>query len=223
MLGIDLDLWRSVVSKLLRLVFSSFALLLALPADAASDLDRRIERVIQDQRDKWRDLNVPYKDGAFLRDFVIRNNFKRVVEIGTSTGHSGLWLGWGLTKTGGRLVTFEIDKRRHDTAKRLFAEARLADIIDARLESARTGIDRIEGEIDLVFFDGDHSQYRHYFSKLAPRLSAKGCFITRNVDHFFWDTIGYLALVRGTAGFNTKIFRPASRAIAVTCRSPKSG
>jgi predicted O-methyltransferase YrrM len=195
--------------------------LLGMPkAQAANDRDQRIERLIEAQRRKWRDLNIPYADGVYLRDFIIRKKVKSVIEIGTSTGHSGLWIGWGLTRTGGKLVTFEIDRRRHDIAKRFFAQARLGGHIDARLESARTGVEVVPGRIDLVFFDGDHNQYRHYFTKLAPRLSATGCFIAHNIDHDFWDVRGYLAMVRGTKGFTTEIVRPGRDAIAVTCREP---
>ena len=48
---------------------------------------------------------------------------KTVVEIGTSTGISGLWFCMALQRTGGKLTTYEIDKRRAGLARAHFAKA----------------------------------------------------------------------------------------------------
>ena len=189
---------------------------------AATGHDRQLAELLTGKRSQWRDLNVPYRDGEFLRDFIAERNVRSVIEIGTSTGHSGLWIAWGLTKTGGRLVTFEIDRERHEAARQNFAEAQVSGLIDARLESARTGILTLTGPLDMVFLDGDHGNYRHYFETLAPMLSDNGCFLTHNIERTFWDGEGYLAMVRGAPGFATEIVRPGDEAIAVTCRRPIS-
>ena len=54
-------------------------------------------------------MNVPEVDGRTLRDLIVNNGFKSALEIGTSTGHSAIWIAWGLSKTGGKLTTIEID------------------------------------------------------------------------------------------------------------------
>ncbi len=59
----------------------------------------------------WRDMNVPASDGKLLYDIIMENKYKSAVEIGTSTGHSSIWIAWALSKTGGKLITFEIDER----------------------------------------------------------------------------------------------------------------
>lgn len=55
--------------------------------------------------------NVPVADGRMLRLLAEAVNAKSVIEIGTSTGISGLWLCMALEKTGGKLTTFELDPR----------------------------------------------------------------------------------------------------------------
>ena len=57
----------------------------------------------------WRDLNVPESDGRVLHDLVLKHKYTRALEIGTSTGHSGVWIAWALAQTGGKLVTVEIN------------------------------------------------------------------------------------------------------------------
>lgn len=208
--------WLSVLAlPLLTMATSS-----AVFADefAQTEQDRHLAGLLTEKRSKWRDLNVPYRDGVFLRDFIRQRSARSIVEIGTSTGHSGLWIAWALTKTGGKLTTFEIDKQRFQTAQQNFTQARVASHIDSRLESARTGILPLERPIDMVFLDGDHNNYRYYFDQLAPKLSANGCIIAHNVGASFWDTAGYLKMVRAAPGFATKIVRPNNDPIAVTCR-----
>ncbi len=215
---------RWMPALILLLAFWALAPTDAVQADdfAGTEHDRHLAEILKGKRSQWRDLNVPYQDGEFLRNFVAGRSMRSVVEIGTSTGHSGLWIAWGLTKTGGRLVTFEIDRERHATARQNFTAARVSALIDARLESARTGVLALTGPIDMVFLDGDHGHYRHYVETLAPLLSDDGCFLTHNIERPFWDGQGYLAMVRGIPGFATEVVRPGEEAIAVTCRRPTS-
>jgi predicted O-methyltransferase YrrM len=67
-------------------------------------------------------MNIPARDGQLLYDLIIKGNYKSALEIGTSTGHSGIWIAWALSKTGGKLITIEIDPDRHREALRNFRE-----------------------------------------------------------------------------------------------------
>ena len=62
-------------------------------------------------------LSVPVKGGRALRLLTEATGARYVVEIGTSTGYSGLWLCLALQKTNGRLTTFEIDHQRATMAR----------------------------------------------------------------------------------------------------------
>lgn len=44
---------------------------------------------------------------------MVKNNYKKALEIGTSTGHSSIWIAWALSKTDGKLITIEINERRY--------------------------------------------------------------------------------------------------------------
>jgi len=70
-----------------------------------SALDQKVRAFLESHRDGWRDLNVPWQDGQLLHDLVLKHRYTRALEIGTSTGHSGIWIAWALAKTGGKLVT----------------------------------------------------------------------------------------------------------------------
>ena len=103
---------------------------------------------------------MPEIDGRTLHELILKHRYQRAVEIGTSTGHSGVWIAWALSKTGGKLVTIDIDARRHAIAVANFREAGLADYIDARLGNAHEIVPRLEGPMDFVFSDADKEWVR---------------------------------------------------------------
>src|SRR5512134_1024894 len=104
--------------------------------DRSAELDRTVQAFLDRHRGTWRDLNVPEADGRVLHNLILKHKYTRALEIGTSTGHSGVWMAWALAKTGGRLTTVEIDPDRHRTALANFKEAGLERYIDARLGDA---------------------------------------------------------------------------------------
>ena len=98
----------------------------ALNAQALKDdqaLDKKVKEFLDKHSRQWYDMNVPSTDGQLLYDIIVRNNYKSALEIGTSTGHSGIWIAWALSKTGGRLITIDIDETRHKKALENFKEA----------------------------------------------------------------------------------------------------
>ena len=76
------------------------------------NLDEQVRSFLQKMQNRWADLNVPEEDGRILHDIVVKKNYKKALELGTSTGRSGILIAWALSKTGGRLITVEIDESR---------------------------------------------------------------------------------------------------------------
>jgi predicted O-methyltransferase YrrM len=146
-----------------------------------SQLDRQVEAFIKEQSGRWYDMNVPARDGKLLYDLIIKGNYTRALEIGTSTGHSGVYMAWALSKTGGKLITIEIDEARHRTAVENFKKAGLSDYVDARLADAHQLVKELEGPFDFVFSDADKYWYKNYFMDVDPKLVVGGCYTTHNI------------------------------------------
>lgn len=144
--------------------------------------DEKVKKFLDSRAGRWHDLNVPSSDGKLLYDLIIKGKYTRALEIGTSTGHSGIWIAWALSKTGGKLITIEIDEERHKQAVVNFKEAGLADYIDARLADAHDLVKELEGPFDFVFSDADKEWYKQYFIDLVPKLVVGGCFTAHNVS-----------------------------------------
>jgi predicted O-methyltransferase YrrM len=143
--------------------------------------DQRVSAFLEKMRGQWRDMNVPEADGKALYELILKNKFKRALEIGTSTGHSSIWMAWALSKTGGKLITIELDERRYKQALANFQEAGLAEFIDARLADAHSLVEELAGPFDLVFIDADKEWYTNYAKAVIPKLRAGGCIAAHNV------------------------------------------
>lgn len=146
-----------------------------------SALDRRVQEFLERNRYRWRDMNVPESDGRILYNLIIERGYRRALEIGTSTGHSGIWIAWALSKTGGRLITIEIDEGRYRQAIANFRETGLDRFIDARLGDAHEIVPALEGTFDFVFCDADKEWYKNYLQAVLPKLEPGGCFAAHNV------------------------------------------
>jgi predicted O-methyltransferase YrrM len=147
-----------------------------------SALDAKVRAFLESRRWSWRDMNVPEADGQVLHEIIVKNGYKRVLEIGTSTGHSGIWMAWALAKTGGTLTTIDIDEGRHGEAVANFKAAGLDFLIDARLADAHELVPALPGPWDLVFIDADKDWYTEYAKAVIPKLAAGGCLAAHNVS-----------------------------------------
>ena len=180
--------------------------------------DARVRAFLERSRDSWHDLNVPYEDGQVLHDLVVRKGFTRGLEIGTSTGHSGTWIAWAMSKTGGKLTTIEIDEDRHRQALAHFREAGIDAFVDARLGDAHDLVRQLPGPWDFVFSDADKEWYTQYFKDVDPRLASGGCFTAHNVLDPFAGIAAFLDDVRARPNYETTIDRTSRSGISISCK-----
>jgi caffeoyl-CoA O-methyltransferase len=145
-------------------------------------LDEKVKKFLSDHSRQWYDMNIPTADGQTLYNLIIKGNYKSALEIGTSTGHSGIYIAWALSKTGGKLITVDIDEGRHKAALENFKQAGLSEYIDARLADAHTLVKELKGPFDFVFSDADKDWYKNYFTDVDPKLKVGGCFTAHNIS-----------------------------------------
>jgi predicted O-methyltransferase YrrM len=127
-------------------------------------------------------LSVPIQDGKALRLLAEAARAKNVVEIGTSTGYSGLWFCLALENTGGRLTTFEIDHSRASMAREHFKKAGVEGMVSVVEGDAHEQVLKLKGPIDLAFIDADKNGYVDYLNKLLPLLRPGGLILAHNID-----------------------------------------
>ena len=189
-------------------------------AQGSAALDKQVQAFLDRHRGTWRDLNVPESDGRLLYNLVLKRQFKQALEIGTSTGHSGIWIAWALSKTGGRLTTLEIDPARHREALANFQEAGLSAYVDARLGDAHALVPSLPGPFDFVFSDADKEWYTNYFTAVWPKVRAGGCFTAHNVGNGRQRGIReFLEHLKTVRDGTTTIDRSSAAGVSITCKS----
>ncbi len=158
----------------------------AAPFDTATipkdDAEKKIlDSLSEIEQTQGRMMNVPVPDGRLLRLLAETTNAKTVVEIGTSNGVSAIWLSMGLRKTGGKLITHEIDEQRAALARENFARAGVADVVTLVEGDAHETISRLKGPIDMVFIDAEKDGYLDYLEKLLPLVRPGGLVLAHNM------------------------------------------
>jgi caffeoyl-CoA O-methyltransferase len=184
--------------------------------EAVSDLDKRVLAFLKGQSGEWQDMNVPVTDGRILYDLVLAGKYKKALEIGTSTGHSAIWIAWALSKTGGRLVTIEIERQRYLQALRNFRKAGLFSYIDARLGNAHEFVPALEPGWDFVFCDADKWWYKNYFITLEDKMVKGGCFTAHNVNMQSSDILEFKKYILANPRFVTTIKQESRSGISVS-------
>jgi len=176
---------KNMACLVLCLLFSAAIFPGQLKAQALKEnpaLDEKVKKFLSDQTGQWHDLNIPESDGKLLYDIIIKGKYKSALEIGTSTGHSGTYIAWALSKTGGKLITIDIDPERHKIAVENFKKAGLSEYVDARLADAHALVKELKGPFDFVFSDADKDWYKNYFNDIDPKFKVGGCYTTHNIS-----------------------------------------
>jgi predicted O-methyltransferase YrrM len=166
-------------------------------------------------------LAVSEEDGRFLRVLVGATNAKQVLEIGSASGYSAIWIGMGLRQTGGKLVTIEYDPVRAKEAAANIQRAGLSDIVQVIAGDAFKEVPKVQGQFDLVFLDAWKPDYKKFFDMVFPRVTPGGLFLAHNVINKKNDMLDFLAAIAThPQALNTTV-SPGHEGISVTYKKRK--
>lgn len=143
------------------------------------------ERLAEATRERFPDLagmNIGADQGHLLSMLVAITGATSVVEIGTFTGMSALWIARALPD-GGRLICFDITDRYLATAREAWRDAGVDDRIEVVIGPAAERLRELPDDVtvDLAFVDADKTGYAGYVDQLLPRLSERGVIVVDNV------------------------------------------
>lgn len=160
--------------------------------------------------------NIEPAEGEYLRNLIRQAKARNALEIGTSTGYSGMWIALGLRETGGRLVTLEIDKARYATATANFRATGLAPLIDARLGDALVETPKVEGPLDFVFIDAHKPDYLRYYELVLPKMRKGGVIAAHNVTSHPGPMRDFLDRIANDPRVKTEIVNPGQQGFSVS-------
>ena len=153
-----------------------------------------------------REHHVPVVDpevGRFLHIAACSIDARRILEVGTATGYSGLWLARALPLQG-RLITIDVDPERQHLARQRWTEAGVADRIETIQGAALDVLPTLTGPFDLLFIDAVKTEYRAYLDMALPLLRPGALVIADNV--LWWGRVA-----RGVDDAETRALREFNR------------
>jgi len=157
-----------------------------------SDMDDAVETVLADydqrgakefqlrdqmSEEEWmshRDdflISIGRHTGQILNILIKGAKARNILEIGTSYGHSTVWLAEAARATGGKVITIDEKAYKQEYARGMIARAGLAAQVDFRLGDAREIISALPGPFDFVLVDLWKDLYIPCFDLFYPKLS----------------------------------------------------
>jgi predicted O-methyltransferase YrrM len=146
-------------------------------------LNQLPDDVLEDIARVGREKGLPLVDaevGALLRVLATAVGARRILEVGTAIGYSGIWLA-GALPADGMLISMEMDPERAETARANFARAGLSARAHVMVGDAGLLVAKVAGPFDVIFQDGAKQLYEPMLDKLAALLRPGGLLITDNV------------------------------------------
>jgi predicted O-methyltransferase YrrM len=106
---------------------------------------------------------------------------KRILELGTATGYSAIYLARAIIDRAGRLVTLEMDHGMAERARANFQKAGVQHLIEVRVGEALEEMSKLIEPFDFIFMDIDKEHYAPVLDHCRRLLRVGGLLLADNV------------------------------------------
>lgn len=127
-------------------------------------------------------MAITPEQGRMLRLLAQLVGARRILEIGTLSGYSTVWLARALPEDG-RLITCEVNPKHAEMAADVFAKAGVAHKIELRVGPALQTLGELEldAPLDMTFIDADKDHNLDYFQYAEAHTRSGGLIVVDNV------------------------------------------
>ena len=161
--------------------------------------------------------NIEPESALFLNMQVRMLQAQHILEIGTSTGYSTLWLANAAQSQNGKVVTVEIDAARIAQAKQYAAALKLDEYIEFHHQDALQYLQALNIKFDFILLDAERDAYINYWPFLSQALVTQGSvLIVDNVLSHADEVRAFIALLQADSRFITSILNIGAGLLLVT-------
>ena len=118
--------------------------------------------------------NIEPESARLLGVLIRAQQAQKILEIGTSTGYSTLWLANAAQSTQGQVTTIEIDAERSRQAQQHAARLHLQNAVEFKVGDALEFLQQCTERYDFILLDAERDAYVAYWPYLAQLMQAKG-------------------------------------------------
>ncbi len=134
--------------------------------------------------------------GQFINILARSLEAPTILELGTSFGYSGIWLGEAARATGGRLITMELHEYKSAFARDMAQQAGLSDHINFRVGDAVQMIRDLPADIDFVLVDLWKDLYVPCLEAFYPKLNSGAIIVADNIGTHRSELMNYVRTIR---------------------------
>jgi len=175
--------------------------------ERVADLYDTFKRHDAQQADRLqRYRNIEAESAQLLSQLIRMQQAKTILEIGTSTGYSTLWLAEAAQATHGQVITLEIDATRSAEAKRHVTELELSEVVSFWVGDATDYLKEAQETYDFILLDAERNAYENYWPDLKRLIKPKGgVLIIDNVISHAAEVKPLLSLIKKDSTFMSTI------------------
>jgi caffeoyl-CoA O-methyltransferase len=104
----------------------------------------------------------------------------RILELGTATGYSAIFMGAACRENPARIISLEIDPGMARRARSNIARAGLSDFVEVRCEDALRSLAAFDRHVDMVFMDVEKQDYAELLPMLTQITAPNGLLVADN-------------------------------------------
>jgi predicted O-methyltransferase YrrM len=167
-------------------------------------------------------LSIGPEAAEFLHALILARGATRLLELGTSYGYSTLFLADAAQRTGGRLITMELDPRKHAYARERIERAGLSEVVEWRCGDAIALLEREFQPFDFVLLDIWKQLYVPCLEAFHPKLAAEAVVVADNMIEPAGERENARLYRKAIAAKPdmTSVLLPIGQGIEVSCRWP---
>ena len=148
--------------------------------------------------------NIEPESAELLNVLIRAQQSKRILEIGTSTGYSTLWLAYAAQATLAKITTLEIDAERSELAHQNAVDFSLDRFVEFLVSDAQDYLRKTTEKFDFILLDAERDAYCDYWNYLPQILKEKGgLLVVDNVVSHESKVKDFLNLIRDNPKFST--------------------
>ncbi|QQT94784.1 class I SAM-dependent methyltransferase [Acinetobacter johnsonii] len=161
--------------------------------------------------------NIEPESAQFLAQLVYIQQPQQILEIGTSTGYSTLWLAYAAQQVDARLTTLEIDGDRSRQAASHLADFNLSNGVEFWVGDAAEYLKQSQASFDFILLDAERDAYVDYWPDLKRLMCvSRGVLVVDNVLSHADQVTDFIARIQQDEQFNLSTLAIGAGLLVVT-------